>query len=176
MHLLCRFVLIVAAVGLFSGCSGSDRAADMESRNPYWLTFDGSEREAHDLLRRRLSFDGWSILRSERGMISAQKVLSPDEMASSKVVTGGMVGGGAGGQEGRVTLSIDNDGDDTWISLEGVFANEGAPTNQASVTRPMKRKHPLMIKMGLRLHSLSGFELTEPPPSALRQWARRMRR
>lgn len=167
--------VFVLSVLLLCGCSGSEPAANMESRNPYWLTYDGSEREAQERLRRELSFAGWTILSAERGTVSAQKVLAPDEMASTKVVTGGMVGGGAGGHEGRITFSIETHEEDTWVSMKAVVATEGSPTNRGSTARPMMRKHPLMLKMGRQLDTLSGFELHAPPPSAVRRWMRASR-
>ncbi len=170
---IARAYPVLLAVLLFVGCASTRPSADMKSRVPYQFAYEGSEQEAQNRLRRQLSRWGWGVLNTEAGTVAAAKVLSPDEMKSQQVVTGQMAGVGGGGQKGRISLSFP-DGDKKIVSMRAIVASEGASARRRESTTTL-REHPLLVKMGLRIHEIPGFELTDPPASWLKEWKRTAR-
>lgn len=169
------FTSAFAILLLAAGCGSPQMAGDMDSRVPYRLTYDGTSQEAETLLRRSLRRDEWAIVGRERGKVVATKVLPPDEMESSQVVTGQMVGAGGGGQRGRLSLSVTRKDETTQVFMQATIANE-ATGRRSEKNKSVQRSHPLMVKMGLRLHDLPELELVDPPASWLREWRRSTRR
>lgn len=164
MRFLTRLPLWLLLVTLAVGCASSQEPASLDTTVPYLILYDGSMVQAKEEVRYQLGRQGWGVLNSDPQLVAATKRLRPHEMGSSKVVTRGMIGGGAGQQTGRITFSFSEE-NPTQIRMRARIAKEGVSMDQKGGTEAAQRRHPLMVKMGRLFHRHPDFALRDPPPS-----------